>query len=352
MGSMGLARKSTSRAGLKVMRIKTWLRWQGIALRSRLRDDLLPYVNRCLNDGGYHTRMDLSGLYPPVPTFFTANGALDLDSLRSTLVRLQAEPLRGFVLGGSNGEFTSLTIEERLNVVSTARAVVAPDRWLIAGSGLESTMATIELTRAVAAAGADAALVVTPGYFKSRMTVAALVAHFIAVADASPIPVILYSVPANTGVDLPAEAVATLSRHANIIGLKDSGGDITKFGRMALECEPGFQLLAGSAGFLLPALVVGGCGGIMALANIAARPLRSIVDLVAAGDVAAARAVQLRLIPANTAVTARFGVAGLKAALEWMGHVGGAPRPPLLPLSADEQQELRGILIRAELLAS
>lgn len=303
------------------------------------------------NDAGYHTRMDLSGLYPPVPTFFTNTGALDLDGLRAMLVRLQAEPLRGFVLGGSNGEFTSLTIEERRTVVRTARAVVARDRWLIAGSGLESTAGTIELTRALAADGADAALVVTPGYFKARMTTAALVAHFTAVADASPIPVILYSVPANTGVDLPAEAVVTLSRHTNIIGLKDSGGDITKFGRMALECRPGFQLLAGSAGFLLPALVVGGCGGIMALANIAPRPLRAIMDLLASGDLPAARAVQLRLIPANAAVTARYGVAGLKAALELLGHTGGLPRPPLLPLTSDERQELRGILVRAELLA-
>ena len=303
-------------------------------------------------DAGYHTRMDLSGIYPPVPTLFTDTGALDLDGLSAMLVRLQDEPLRGFVLGGSNGEFTSLTLEERLNVVRTARAVVARDRWLIAGSGLESTAGTIELTRAMAAEGADAALVVTPGYFKARMTIAALVAHFTAVADASPIPVILYSVPANTGVDLPAEAVVALSHHANIIGLKDSGGDITKFGRMALECRPGFQLLAGSAGFLLPALAVGGCGGIMALANVAPRPLRSIMDDLAAGNLASARATQLRLIPANTAVTARYGVAGLKAALECLGHAGGAPRPPLLPLTADEREELRRILIRAELLAA
>ncbi len=295
----------------------------------------------------YDAGMDLSGIFPPLPTPFTADGAIDFAGLRANADDLAREPISGHVVGGSNGEFSSLTTDERVRVVGAVREAVGPGRLVIAGAGQESTAATIALTREMAAAGADAALVVTPGYFKARMTSEALVGHFRAVADASPLPVLLYSVPANTGVDLPIDAVARLSEHANILGLKDSGGDITKFGRMALDCRPGFQLLAGSGGFLLAALAVGGVGGIMALANIAAAPLRAVFDRFRAGDLAGARAAQLPLIPANTAVTARYGVAGLKAALEMLGKVGGAPRPPLLPLTAAERDDLRATLTRA-----
>lgn len=296
------------------------------------------------------TIMNLHGIFPPLPTPFAPSGALDLSGLTRNIERLSLERVTGFVVGGSNGEFTSLTVEERLQVIATARSVIDPDQRLIAGTGMESTSATIALTRAAAEAGAEAALVVTPGYFKGRMTAEALTAHFLAVADASPLPIILYSVPANTGVDLPVEAVVALSRHPQIIGLKDSGGDITKFGRLKLECEPDFQLLAGSAGFLLAALAVGAVGGIMALANITAVPLAKIQERLLAGDLAQARAIQLPLIPVNTAVTARYGVAGLKAALDLLGGTGGHPRLPLLPLKAEEQADLRRILANARLL--
>lgn len=293
--------------------------------------------------------MDLSGIFPPLSTPFTTDGAIDVPGLRTNLERLKAEPLAGFVVGGSNGEYTSMTTDERVQVVEIVRAAT-PGRLLIAGAGLESTAGTVSLTARMAGAGADAVLVVTPAYFKARMTPGALAAHFSAVADASPVPVILYSVPANTGIDLPAEVVAQLSRHANIIGLKDSGGDITKFGRMASECPPDFQLLAGSAGFLLAALTLGAVGGIMALANVAAGSLHELVDRFRVGDLAGARALQLRLIQANTAVTARFGVAGLKAALDMQGLVGGSVRPPLLPLLPSERQELESTLERAGML--
>ncbi len=299
----------------------------------------------------YDGDMDLSGIYPPLPTPFSPDGSLDLAGLAANLKSLADEPLAGFVLGGSNGEFSSLTLDERVEVVRAARQHLGPGRCVIAGAGLESTAATIALTRRMAEAGADAALVVTPGYFRSRMTTPALDAHFRSVADASPLPVILYSVPANTGVDLPVEAVVSLSSHPNILGLKDSGGDITKFGRMALECRPGFQLLAGSAGFLLPALAIGAVGGIMALANIAPRQLRRVLDAFQARDLPGARAAQLPLILANTAVTTRYGVAGLKAALDLLGRVGGLPRPPLLPLVPAERRDLVDILSRAGLLS-
>jgi len=295
--------------------------------------------------------LSLAGVFPPVPTPFKDNGDVDYAHLQSNLELLNREPLRGYVIGGSNGEFTSLTQDEKLKVVRLARAVAPDDRLIIAGSGMESTRATIELTRQMAEAGANAALVVTPGYFKARMTVAALVTHYQQVADASPIPVILYSVPANTGVDLPPAAVAKLAAHPNIIGLKDSGGDITKIGQMVHETPPAFQILAGSAGFFLATLAVGGVGGVMATANIAAAPLHDLYTAFHAGRLDAARAVQLPLIEVNAAVTVRYGVAGLKAAMDMLGYYGGAPRLPLLPLADDEKAALRAVLIKAGLLA-
>ncbi len=296
------------------------------------------------------TRPSLAGLFPPVPTPFKANGDVDYEHLQSNLERLNTEPLRGYVLGGSNGEFIMLTEEEKLKVVRLARAVAPDNRLVIAGTGMESTRATIALTQAMAEAGADVALVVTPGYFKAKMTSGALIDHFTRVADAAPIPVVLYSVPANTGVDLPAAAVARLAQHPNIIGVKDSGGDITKIGQMVYETPPGFQVLAGSAGFFLPTLAVGGVGGIMASANIAARPLNEVYTRFIIGDLSAARAAHGPLIELNTAVTARFGVAGLKAALDMLGYYGGQPRLPLQPLPAEDAATLRGILVKVGLL--
>lgn len=294
--------------------------------------------------------LSLAGIFPPVATPFKDNGDLDLDGLQSNLERLNTQPLAGYVLGGSNGEFTSLSVDERLEVVRLAREVTPKDRLLIAGSGMESTRGTLDLSERVAKAGADVAIVVTPGYFKAKMTAAALETFFRQVADASPIPVLLYSVPANTGVDLPAAAVAALAPHPNIIGLKDSGGDITKIGLMVHQTPADFQILAGSAGFLLAGLAVGAVGGVLALANIAAEPLYALYRSFNDGDIAGARAIQHKLIEVNSAITARFGVAGLKAAMEMLGYRGGVPRLPLLPLAAEDTTTLEKILRSAELL--
>lgn len=294
--------------------------------------------------------LSLAGVFPPVTTPFQPNGDLAPDALRATLERMNTLPLAGYVLGGSNGEFTSLTIEERLAVTTLARDVTPTGRVLIGGAGLESTRGTIALTRQMAALGVDAVMVVTPGYFRARMSGAALEAHYRAVADASPVPVLLYNVPANTGVELPQESVVHLSEHPNILGLKDSGGDITRIGWICGACRPGFQVLAGSAGFLLPALAVGAVGTVSALANIAAHELATVVDRFRTGDLAGARALQQRLIAINSAVTRQYGVAGLKAAQELLGWYGGPPRAPLLPATEEERAVLRRLLGESGLL--
>jgi 4-hydroxy-2-oxoglutarate aldolase len=294
--------------------------------------------------------ISLSGVFPPIPTPFKANEEIDFDHLQSNLERWNKEPLAGYVVGGSNGEFVFLTVEERVEVVRAARQAISRDRLLIAGSGMESTRETIDLTRRMAQVGADAALVITPCYYKSKMNVAALEHHYRQVADVSPIPVILYSVPPNTGLDLPAQAVINLATHPNIIGLKDSGGDITKIGLMAHETRSaGFQIVAGSAGFFLGALSVGAVGTVAALANIAGGKLAQLLECFKRGDLAGARTIQLPLIEANTAVTSRFGVPGLKAAMDMLGYYGGPVRSPLLSLSEADTAELRRILTKAGL---
>jgi 4-hydroxy-2-oxoglutarate aldolase len=294
--------------------------------------------------------LSIAGLFPPLPTPFRADGALDLGALQALLRTLNDEPLAGYLLGGSNGEFASLSWDERLQVVSAAREVVPKDRLLIGGSGAESTRDAIAMTKEMARRGADTVLVVTPSYFKGRMTPAALEAHFRAVADAAPIPVILYNVPSNTGVDMPAAPVIKLAQHPNIIGIKDSSGDLQKMALIIRETGPTFQVLAGSTGYILPALAIGAVGTIGALANLAARPLDRLITCVRTGALDEARAIQLRLVEANLAVTARFGVPGLKAAMEMIGRPAGVVRGPLLPLEPEEKAALRAILARAELL--
>jgi 4-hydroxy-2-oxoglutarate aldolase len=224
---------------------------------------------------------------------------------------------------------------------------VTPGRLVIAGSGMESTAATISLSQAMAAAGADAVIVVTPGYYKARMTPGALIAHYAGIADRSPVPLVIYNVPAHTGVDLSAEVAIELSHHPNIVGIKDSGGDVVKLARMAAESASGFQVLAGSAGFFLPALAVGAVGAVAALANIAAGALNDLLLRFRAGDVEGARNLQAGLVDANAAVTSRFGVPGLKVAMDLTGRYGGPPRLPLLPLGAEEQISVRESLMRA-----
>lgn len=295
--------------------------------------------------------LDLSGVFPPIPTPFDGSGEVDFGALRGNVERWNAKPLRGYVVGGSNGEFPLLTLDERIRAVEAVRKSAAPGRLLLAGSGMESTHATIDLTRRMADAGAHGVLVVTPSYYRGRMTSAALAAHYTAVADGSPVPVILYNVPANTGVDLPIEAAIELSRHPNILGMKESGGDVAKIGRILAGADPDFQMLAGSGGFFLGALSVGAVGCIAALANIAAVELAALFQHSQAGEIEAARLLQHRLVEANAAVTSVYGVPGLKAALEMVGFYGGPVRSPLQPLADGEKARLREILERAGLVA-
>ncbi|CAM5130423.1 unnamed protein product [Eretmochelys imbricata] len=287
------------------------------------------------------TRLDLRGIFSPLTTPFTAQGEVEHSQLEENLHRYATVPFRGFVVQGSSGECPYLTPQERLAVVSRVRQAVPKDKLLLAGSGCESTQGTVAMTVGMAEAGADAALVVTPCYYRGAMTSAALIHHYSQVADASPIPVVLYSVPSNTGLELPLEAVLTLSQHPNVVGLKDSGGDITRLGLIVHKTRTEeFQVLVGSAGFLLAGYAIGACGGVCVLANVLGAPLCQLEHLCQEGRWQEARALQLRLIEPNAAVTRKFGIPALKQAMEWFGYHGGPCRAPLRPLSEAQLEEL------------
>jgi len=296
--------------------------------------------------------IQLNGIFPPIPTPFTPEGGLVLRALTENLTFWNQFDLRGYVVLGSNGEFVFLDETEKLQVLETARAAIPPDKLLIAGTGCEGTRETVELTKKAAASGADAALVLAPSYYKGQMIPEALAQYFHTVADASPIPVIIYNMPACTGIDLSAETVELMAQHRNIIGIKDSGGNAVKMGDIRRLAGPEFQVLAGSASFLLPVLSIGAVGGVLALANIAPSQCLAIHRHFLNGEWEKAREIQVRMIPVNTAVTRGWGVPALKAAMDMLGLYGGPVRPPLLPLSKTLSRELRAILVRGGILQS
>jgi 4-hydroxy-2-oxoglutarate aldolase len=291
--------------------------------------------------------ISLKGCFPPIPTPFDPNGRIDHDHLAANLEKWQKTPLRGFAVLGSNGESVLLRAEEKVETWRTAGKMIASDRLFIAGTGCESTAETLDLTEKAAEAGANAAMIVTPHYYRPRMDHAALCAHYTFLADRSSVPIILYNVPGFTGVDLEPRTIIELAAHPNIIGLKESSGNVVKMGQVLHAAGDHFQVLAGSGSFLLPALSMGAVGGVMALAAVAPYELQKIVDCFASGAMEIARKTQLRLIAANGAVTVRFGIPGLKMAMDLIGMYGGPVRSPLRPLEKDQIEELEQILKKA-----
>jgi len=294
--------------------------------------------------------ISLKGCFPPIPTPFDARGRVDCDHLASNLEKWLKTPLSGFAVLGSNGEAVLMKDTEKIETWKTAGEVIGSDRLFLAGTGCESSAETLELTEKAAGLGANAAMIVTPHYYKPRMDRRALVTHYTMIADRSPIPIILYNVPAFTGIDLSAEIIIELAGHPGIVGLKESSGNVGKIGQIVDRVGNTFQVLAGSGNFLLPALTVGAVGGVMALASVAPHLVDEIVLSFEKGDLRKAKEIQLRLIPANAAVTSQYGIAGLKTALDLIGMYGGPVRPPLLPLEAPQINDLTKILEEADLL--
>ena len=289
------------------------------------------------------------GIYPPLPTFFGEREELDLVTFRQHIARLSESNIAGYVIMGTNGEAVHLTSTERVQVIEAARDATGDDAQILAGCGDQSTRTTILNCQQAAQAGADFALVLPPFYFKSRMDARALITHYRTVADNSLLPILIYNMPASAAsLDLDAAIICSLAEHPNIIGVKDSAGNIAKLAQIVAHMGNSegshFRVFAGSAGYLLPALAVGAVGAVAALANIFPREVCRIQELFNAGQLEEARILQASLIPANTAVTTTYSVPGLKAALELTAGYGGRPRLPLLPLTEQECTKLAEIL--------
>ena len=294
-------------------------------------------------------KIDLNGIFPPIPTPFV-DGEIAYDTLAANIEKWSQTGLKGLVVMGSNGEYVYLSAEEKRKLVEKTVELTPDSMLVIAGTGCESTKETIELTRDCADRGAHAALVVTPHYYAAKMNDAAMLAYFTAVADQSPIPILLYNVPKFTHVNMTCRLVSQLSNHPNIVGIKDSTGNVSQLGEFANNVPADFSLLVGTAGALFGGLSLGCAGGVLALANVAPKQCVDIHRLVTEGHFAEAKELQLKMIPVNQAVTATYGVPGLKAAMDMLGYFGGDPRPPLLPGSEKDKSEIREILIHAGLL--
>jgi 4-hydroxy-2-oxoglutarate aldolase len=293
--------------------------------------------------------MKLKGVFPPIPTPFAKRKA-SADKMAFNVTKWNEYDLAGYVVLGSNGENVLLSEPEALEMVEVVSEQKSKDKLLIAGTGKESAKETIRFTVACHEKGADAALVVTPSYYKPKMNSKALKAFFTLVADNVPIPVLIYHVPAYTGVTIDAELVFGLSQHPNIVGIKDSSANMGLIGEIVHRVPGNFSVLVGSGSALLSALVCKASGGILALANIAPKKCVEIYNLVLDGKINEARKVQLPLIRLNKAVTAQYGVPALKYALDQLGYFGGQSRNPLLPLNSSEKEEISRLLAQAGLL--
>lgn len=301
---------------------------------------------------GYNRRMKrFAGVFTPIATPFT-DEVVDEAGLRTNVERWAASSLAGLVALGSNGEAAQLEDREADRVLAVVREALPSHKWLLAGTGRESTAATVAATRRAAALGADAVLVRTPAFFKPQMTTEVFIRHYRTVADASPVPVLLYNVSMFTGVALGAEAVEQLASHENIAGMKESGSDIGLMAEFRARTPDDFTLLAGSATTLVHALAAGCDGAVLALAALVPDACRDMVALVATGRLVEARALQRRLMPLARLVGTTYGVAGLKAALDLVGFAGGHPRLPLLPVGPEARGRIREQMAALDLLPS
>lgn len=305
----------------------------------------------------------LHGILLPLATPFKDSGEVDHLALRNNIAAWSTRKVKGYVLLGSTGERVHLDESESLQVVATARAAVPRgDEGLafIVGAGQQSTLGTINEIKAMADAGADAVLVITPNFYRSAITQEALISHYTKLADASPVPVILYSMPVLTGIKIEPETIARLSEHQNIIGVKDSSNDVQGLKRTVdlvherkSSASQGkrrddFVVLTGNGTVLNDALLAGADGGILAVGGVAPELCIEIFEAFKAGASERAAALQERLTPLAQAVTTRYGIGGLKAALDMMGLVGGAVREPLRSPSEDARQEIGSCLKEAQ----
>jgi 4-hydroxy-2-oxoglutarate aldolase len=290
----------------------------------------------------------LKGIYPPLTTPFVRD-VVAYNKLIENLNKYNQKGLSGYVVLGSNGESVFLTKKEKLKLISTIREH-SDNKTLIAGTGLESIKETIDLTNESAKNGADYALIITPSFYKTAMNHKVLLNYYTAVADSISIPLIIYSVTKFTNVNIEIETIAKLAEHPNIIGIKNSSENIAEINASIYNTPKDFDVLVGTGSVLLYGLISGAVGGILALANIAPDECIKICNLFSEGKLNEAEEIQSRMYAVNKAITATYGVAGLKASMGLLGYYGGQPRKPLQPLTSSNMKKLKPILLKAKLL--
>jgi len=289
--------------------------------------------------------MKLAGVMPPITTPFQ-NGKLALDKLKNNFQKWNQTDLAGYVVLGSNGEVVYLNEKEKIKVIEVARESIPKSKIMIVGTGMESTQETIRFTNQSAKIGANFALVVAPSYFKGSMKPQILYDHFISVAESSKIGILIYNVPQFTGINMEPELIAKLSEHPNIVGIKDSSGNIGQLSEIFHLSQKGFATFVGSAPVFFPALCVGAVGGILAVAQVVPQECVQIQNLFNKGKMEEARKLQNRLTPLANAVTVKYGIGGLKMAMDLAGYFGGDPRLPLKRPGREVVEELKRLLFQ------
>jgi 4-hydroxy-2-oxoglutarate aldolase len=295
--------------------------------------------------------MSLEGVFPPITTPFNDNGFIEYNHLAENIDKWNETGVSGYLVLGSNGESVFLDEEEKLGIVSVARKSIPKTKRLLVGVGLESVKCTIELTRKISDYGADVAVVITPHFFKSDMSHDALLKYYLIIADNSSIPILLYNVPVFTGLNMEVKTVMALASHENIIGIKDSSGNVEQLSEIiSLTEDEEFSVLTGSSIVLYPSMCIGANGGIMAIACVLSKRCSDIINMYKESKHAEAKELQQRLIGPTIAVTSRYGVPGLKAAMDLFGYHGGSSRIPLLPISDTEITEIKNTFKNAGFL--
>jgi 4-hydroxy-2-oxoglutarate aldolase len=292
--------------------------------------------------------LDLAGVYPALTTPFAADGSVSLEGVKHNIDRYNQTVLAGYVVLGSTGESVLLRSKEMDDILGTVKETAAPGKKLIAGTGAESTAETIERTQRAAAMGYDVALVKTPYYYKPAYKPEVLIAHYRRVADESPIPVLLYSVPIFTGLALEAPETIVLAEHKNIIGIKDSSGNVQRISEMIAGAPAKFQVLVGAAATVFPCLAVGARGAILALASALPEKCAMLYELFRQGHMDQTRELQKVLLRASNQIVSKFGIAGVKYVMDQRGYRGGNPRLPLQPLTEEHKARINSFLATIE----
>jgi 4-hydroxy-2-oxoglutarate aldolase len=292
--------------------------------------------------------LDLAGIFPALTTPFAADGGVSLEDVKHNIRRYNETELAGYVVLGSTGESVLLQSAEMDAILSAVKETAAAGKILIAGAGAESTAETIARTKRAAAFGYAGALVKTPYYYKPAYKSEVLIAHYRRVADASPIPILLYSVPIFTGLALEAPETIELAEHSNIIGIKESSGNIQRVSEMIAGAPSRFQVLVGSAPTVYPALTVGARGAILALASALPEKCATLFQLFKQGQLEKAKDLQKSLLRASRLVVSEMGIAGVKYVMDGRGYRGGIPRLPLPALSAEQKAKLAAFLASLE----